>query len=202
MSTGSDWFVCSANRVYVQLEDSFSYDTWLSGLKSGATFITNGPSLTLRVAGQPPGQVVDLSTSRRKQVNTFVRWQALRPVQRIELVCNGEVVAREEYSEGLREGVLRARLTVPNDSWIAARCWGRQRDSYGHAQWAHTSPVYVQSGGSNPATRASAEFFVEKIEHAITWVSTQGRFDHDDQRQRMLEIFSTGREQYARLARD
>ena len=201
VSTGSDWFVCSANRVYVQLEDSFSYDSWLSGLKSGATFITNGPALTLRVAGQPPGQVVDLSTSRRKQVNTFVRWQALRPVQRIELVCNGEVVAREEYSEGLREGVLRARLTVPNDSWIAARCWGRQRDSYGHAQWAHTSPVYVQSGGPNPATRASAEFFVEKIEHAITWVSTQGRFDHDDQRQRMLEIFSTGREQYARLAR-
>ena len=133
VSTGSDWFVCSANRVYVQLEDSFSYDTWLNGLKSGATFITNGPSLTLRVAGQPPGSVLDVRTSRRKQVNTFVRWQSLRPVQRIELVCNGDVVAREEYSEGLREGVLRTRLAVPNDSWIAARCSGQQRDSYGHA---------------------------------------------------------------------
>lgn len=201
VSTGSDWFVCSANRVYVQLEDSFSYDAWLNGLKSGATFITNGPSLTLRVAGQPPGSVLDMRTSRRKQVNTFVRWQALRPVQRIELICNGEVVAREEYSEGLREGVLRTRLAVPNDSWIAARCWGRQRDSYGHAQWAHTSPVYVQSGGPNPATRGSAEFFVGEMERAVEWVTTKGRFDHDDHRQRMVEIFNNGREQYARLAR-
>ncbi len=201
VSTGSDWFVCSANRVYVQLEDSFSYDTWLKGLKSGATFITNGPSLALRVAGQLPGAVVDLRASRRKQVNAFVRWQALRPVQRIELVCNGEVVAREEYSEGLREGVLRARLAVPNDSWIAARCWGRQRDSYGHSQWAHTSPVYVEAGGPNPAARASGEFFVEEIERAIEWITTKGRFEHDDHRQRMVEIFNAGREQYERLAR-
>ena len=121
-------------------------------------------------------------------------------MQRIELICNGDVVAREEYSEGLREGVLRTRLAVPNDSWIAARCSGRQRDSYGHAQWAHTSPVYVQAGGANPATRASAEFFVAEIERAIEWVTTQGRFDHADHRQRMLEIFGNGREQYARLA--
>ena len=41
-STGSDWFVCSSNRVYVTVEE-FSYRSWLAGLAAGRTFITNGP---------------------------------------------------------------------------------------------------------------------------------------------------------------
>ena len=42
-STGTDWFVCSNNRVYVQTEEEFSYQSWIEGMKSGCTFITNGP---------------------------------------------------------------------------------------------------------------------------------------------------------------
>ncbi len=43
-STGSDWFVCSSNRVYVSLgaSEAFSYANWLAGLAAGRTLITNG----------------------------------------------------------------------------------------------------------------------------------------------------------------
>ena len=41
-STGSDWFVCSSNRVYVDVGAEFSYGTWLAGLREGRTFITDG----------------------------------------------------------------------------------------------------------------------------------------------------------------
>src|SRR4030095_514167 len=46
-STGSDWFVCSSNRVYVRLDGSeaFSYASWLAALRAGRTLITNGPVL-------------------------------------------------------------------------------------------------------------------------------------------------------------
>ena len=54
-STGSDWFVCSNNRVYVQTDDNFSYDNWINGLQKGRTFITNGPALFFLVNGQLPG---------------------------------------------------------------------------------------------------------------------------------------------------
>ena len=51
-STGSDWFVCSNNRVYVDLGGAaFDYDRWIDGLRAGRTFITNGPVLLLRADG-------------------------------------------------------------------------------------------------------------------------------------------------------
>jgi hypothetical protein len=62
-STGSDWFVCSNNRVYVQTDGSFTYDRWIDGMKAGRTFITNGPSLLLRVNGAEPGVTLDGSRS-------------------------------------------------------------------------------------------------------------------------------------------
>ena len=44
-STGSDWFLCSNNRVYVQTCGEFTYDGWLANLRSRKSFITNGPAL-------------------------------------------------------------------------------------------------------------------------------------------------------------
>ena len=57
-STGSDWFISSANRVYADTGRAFDYDDWLTALKQGKTFITNGPALRLTVADQEPGAEV------------------------------------------------------------------------------------------------------------------------------------------------
>ena len=42
-STGSDWFISSANRVYAQTGGPFEHEPWFDALKRGRTFITNGP---------------------------------------------------------------------------------------------------------------------------------------------------------------
>src|SRR5437879_3575172 len=63
-STGSDWFICSSNRVYVDVGTDFSYDRWLDRLRSGPSFITNGPVLRLTVAECPPSNdVLELRTA-------------------------------------------------------------------------------------------------------------------------------------------
>ena len=51
-STGSDWYISSANRVYAHSGVDFDYESWLQALKEGRTFITNGPALHLTVLGQ------------------------------------------------------------------------------------------------------------------------------------------------------
>ena len=58
-STGSDWFVSSANRVYAQGGRDFSYEEWLEAVRGGKTFITNGPALYLAAAGSEPGDVIE-----------------------------------------------------------------------------------------------------------------------------------------------
>ncbi len=199
-STGSDWYICSANRVYTQMENSFSYDGWLETLAAGRSFITNGPHLELTADGYPPGHVLDLRTRQPKQIGVEVRWQAHRPVECVEIIMNGSVVAGEHTASGSNEGKLSATLAAPYDGWIAARCAGQSRDSYGHAQWAHTSPIYLQAGSRDSAARESAQFFVGRIERSLRWITEQGRFEEASHRQRMQQLFREGRESFLRLA--
>jgi hypothetical protein len=199
-STGSDWFVCSSNRVYVDVEQTFSYEDWLAGLKDGRTFITNGPILRLRVAGNRPGSaVLNLETSR--SVPIVVEWEAAQPIDRVEIVRDGEVAAAAENADRATFGRLETTLDVGEAGWVAARCWGRRRTSYGHALWAHTSPVYLRKLPDPAAARTAAGSFVEHIDRSREWISTRARFDDTAQHDRMLQLYGDGRSLFERLAR-
>jgi hypothetical protein len=279
-STGSDWFICSSNRVYVHtgsgngepaprhgavaqhtdaggglahpldpgaiwpaphaggaaeregrepatLPDSgdhgehegshgrvvraFSYAGWLEGLRAGRTFITNGPALWLEVAGRGPGEHLEIGT--RTTLDVQVRWQSELPVNRVEVVHNGEVIAREGWGDGRREGTFRASVAVAaadGDGWLAARCFGDARTSYGHFVWAHTSPVSLHAAAvgtssgrsaAGIARRMAAQGFVEDLDRSLQWIRTRGKYHLPEQRDRMVAIFREAREVYASLTR-
>ena len=63
-STGSDWFLCSANRVYTKTQPEFEYTSWMQALRDGKTFITNGPMLGINVEGSSAGDTVQASSRR------------------------------------------------------------------------------------------------------------------------------------------
>ena len=191
-STGSDWFVCSSNRVYVDVPGSFSYGAWLDGLRQGRTFVTNGPALSLRVAGRAPSNEV-LAPSGDRRLEAVVEWDSAVPVDRVELIRDGEVIASGTTSP------LRARVDAADAGWLAARCWGERRNSYGHPLWAHTSPVYLRE--RSPRTRTAAELFLTRLDRAADWLRTGARFDNAEQRDRMLRLFAEGRGFYERLRR-
>jgi hypothetical protein len=192
-STGSDWFVCSNNRVYVQTGEQFDYAAWLSGMKEGRTFITNGPALFLTVNGEAPGGGV-----RAGRLECAVSWMSHYPVNRVDLVHNGAVVRQRDFPAGGEQGKVQVAVDAPTDGWLAARCFGDARDSFGHAVFAHTSPVYVSGGAANPESRASARFFSNQIDESLNWIAAKGRFHHDSQRREVMELFKRGREVYGR----
>lgn len=199
-STGSDWYVCSSNRVYVDVGNSFTYENWLGGLRAGRTFVTDGPVLKLSVEGhQPNNDLLDLGRTV-SSVRASVDWESCVPIDRVEIVRDGEVVARSENTEGASTGRFTLDLDATDASWIAARCWGGRRNSYGHALWAHTSPVYLRATPNTARARASAEFFVERIDAARAWLSYTAHFDNFQQRDRMLDLFDEGRTWYAKRA--
>jgi hypothetical protein len=194
-STGSDWYVCSSNRVYVDVPGSFSYERWLAGLRAGRTTVTDGPLLRLSVAGQAPSN--ELLGLRGDSVEVEVGWEWHQAVDRVEVVRDGQVVA--VAAEGTARGTLTARVDVAEAGWLAARAWGRRRNSYGHALWAHTSPVYLRERPAAATVRPAADFFVERIERAREWIAARARFDEAAQRERMLALFDEGRAHYQRL---
>jgi hypothetical protein len=200
-STGSDWFVCSSNRVYVDVGNAFSYDTWLAGLRAGRTFVTDGPILRLTVAGQPPSNDVLGLADTVTQAPVVVEWAASQPIDRIEIIRDGRVAATFDNPTGGTSGIERATIDVADAGWVAARCWGRRRTSYGHPLWAHTSPVYLRARAAQSAVAEAARFFMASIDQSTTWLTTAARFEHDRQRERMIHLFGEGRAVFERLAR-
>ncbi|MEE3259624.1 MAG: CehA/McbA family metallohydrolase [Candidatus Latescibacterota bacterium] len=199
-STGSDWYVCSNNRVYVQTEDAFSYTSWLAGLKAGRTFITNGPALWLVVEGQGPGAQI----AARGRVVVEMAWRSHYPLDRVEVVRDGEVVDTRVLQETAeqREGAWSVDVDLAGDGWVAARVFGAARDSFGQAVYAHASPVYVGTGV--PAERAgdAAAFFARGIEESSGLIGRFGRFTTDAQREEVLHLFAEGRKVYAKLEKE
>jgi len=202
ISTGTDWFICSNNRVYVQTEQEFTYNNWLEGLQEGKTFITNGPALFLKIDGMMPGTRLPSTNGKPRQLAVEVSWSSHYPIDRIEIVQNGCVVRSHTLISinQQRHGIQTHALKIDSDGWIAARAYGNARDSFAQAVYAHTSPIYIGDGIPADAINGSAEFFVRSIDDSINWINKTGRFTQDQQREEILHLFNQGRKVYSNLA--
>ena len=199
-STGTDWFICSNNRVYVQTDRDFTYENWLRGLQDGNTFITNGPALFLTADGAMPGGQIDSPNGSRRKLSGVISWNSHYPINRVELVHNGRVAQRKEFNEAPQQrGEWGLDLEIETDGWIAARAYGDARDSFAQSIYAHTSPVQIGTGRPPSIAQESAGFFVRSIDDSIDWISRIGKFTKDEQREEILHLFHEGRKVYAGL---
>jgi hypothetical protein len=133
-------------RTYARLEEEFSYQAWCRAVRSGRTFLSGGPLVSLSVDGQEPGDTVGLSGPGTVTVRAAVR--GVFPLRCLEVVRNGEVVARAD-ANGARQAEISEELRIDANSWIACRAFGVDchLDDWGRQVFAHTSPVYVACGG-------------------------------------------------------
>jgi hypothetical protein len=133
-------------RTYARLDDEFSYAAWCRAVRSGRTFLSGGPLVTLSVDGREPGDTVGLSGPGTVSVRAAVR--SIFPLRSLEVVRNGEVVARAEANGG-RQAEISEELRIDANSWIACRAFGADYhlDEWGRRVFAHTSPVYLACGG-------------------------------------------------------
>jgi TolB protein len=143
-------------RVYVKVAGELTMDRYLAGLKSGRSFVTNGPLLQFTVNGAGPGDVIKPSTG---STSWELQVASSLPFERVEVLVNGEVVWT---GTGLTEAgaqTHRGTLTAPAGGWIAARVHGGvtawpAMDSY---PFAHTAPVWLGSiGSTDPAAARRA----------------------------------------------
>ena len=193
-STGSDWFISSANRVYADTGGPFEYESWLDSLKGGRTFITNGPALSLAVQDEGPGGVVESPPGAG--LSTLVSWKSHYPVGRVEVLFNGKIVAHDQFPGGSTEGHLEADVPASSDGWVAARLSSDARDSFFQPVFAHTSPVYVRSGLESPQQMTAARWFDDAIERSLEWVGAKGKFYTDQQRREVVDLFKEGQQVY------
>jgi hypothetical protein len=189
----------AGDRVFVRVEGGFSTESWCDGVRAGRTFVTNGPMLSLDVEGHAvgdeigaqPGQVLCVEGTATSSV----------PIDRLELIVNGDVVASAESDNGGRRARISYDLPLGGSCWIALRCSGAKNELVldPDGAFAHTSPVYVAVAGAPLAQRDDAAYFVGWIERLIATTESRARFPSDAARDAVIAVFREGQAYYRML---
>ena len=109
-------------RTYARAGAEFDYSAWCNGIKRGDTFVSSGPLLSLAVCGQPPGAQLLRQCGRPLSLRAESR--SIFPIDRLEIVANGRVVASRISPQPGERLELELELEIVADTWIIARCYG------------------------------------------------------------------------------
>jgi hypothetical protein len=206
-SAGTDCFLNrissrlpGSDRVYVKVEGGMlNYSAWIDGLRAGQSFVTNGPMLELTVGNHGIGDTIKLDAPTELSVKARATSQF--PLDKVELVQNGQVIATATLSADKREGVVDQRVKLERSGWFSFRATGP-----GHADHpagsldAHTSPIYVEVRGTPAGSRADAEYFLKWIERLSIALRVRDRVPNDELRRHIQNQLESARSVYLKIA--
>lgn len=153
------------NRVFVRSGTTLDYRAWLAGLKAGRTFVSNGPLLSFTLNGREVGSEISLPSGVH-QLTARVSLRSIVPVERLEIVANGVVVAPIPLTRNGTSADAVIPLPVTRSGWFTLRAWsaGAAEPILDIYPFASTSPVYVTVGGKPVRNPDDARWFVRWIE--------------------------------------
>ena len=166
-------------RTYVRLDDDqeFTYGNWCENVKKGRTFLSGGPIIGLNVEGAEIGDVFQVSGPGEIQISALA--ESVIPINTLEIICNGRVVASAKSTEGQRRLEINEKLKVDSHSWVAARAGGpsyfgdlNHMDVWNRGVFAHTSPIYIECGGKwQMFDRLTAEYMLNLINGSMSYIN-------------------------------
>ena len=185
-----------------------TYDDWIEAISNGRTFVTTGPVLQFSVNGQPIGGELRLEKGDKVKLTAEVSAPYdLYPVDRLEIVVGGRVVASQVNDSRLADLSVSTEVTAEDSSWAAARAHGdtllpyqvwsflRQR---GVPPMAHTSPVYLTVAKRPVWSEESATFLASRVDAAIDWARTKANFETAEQQAEVIALFERAKQVYTR----
>ena len=189
-------------RVYAQVGARFDHASVLAALKAGRTFVTNGPIVELTLAGEGPGGTVK-RPSGPATIEAKVTLRSPVPVDHLEIVQDGKVVATAPLSADRMSAAATLPLTFAKSGWIVLRARADRPawpilDLY---PFASTSPIYVQAGdaAASPAAEDGA-YFVRWVDRLIQAGSKRTDWNDSAERDETLATLNKARDVYAGIA--
>ena len=194
--------VGGASRTYVKVP-AWTHEGFLAGLRTGETFVTNGPLLDLTANGKPIGSELKFRGEGPFAVRVETGCFTQRAIKFFELLINGVVVAQVE-ANGQKTVELSKEIPFHRSGWLAVRARHVETDSdnWHHTTTAaHSSPIYVTVNDELPAVRGSAEYMVARLEATLEWAKgDDALWSSDEYRQRALSSFQQAKSFYEAAA--
>ena len=154
--------VPGGSRQYVHVGGTMSWERWIERYREGRSFATTGPLLTFDVNGSGVGQEIRFSPGSTYRATLRADVMSRTPVERVEFIQNGRVVASADAG-GADRFRLEREFEVHDSSWFAARVYGPGAPGLTTRALAHSSAVYVTEGSGPVLVR-------EDLETAVRWI--------------------------------
>jgi TolB protein len=191
------------NRVYVQVpQGPFTAEAWLEGLRRGRTFATNGPLLRFTLSGQAVGGEVKLRAPAGEVAFT-ASLRSMLPVERLEVVCNGEVVKTLALPATKDTADISGTIPLSQSGWCVLRTSADKAqfpilDFY---LYATTSPVYVNIAGAPQRSPKDAQYFLAWVDRVIEAAEKHPAYNSEAEKQEVLKQLQAARAVYVEKAK-
>jgi cyclophilin family peptidyl-prolyl cis-trans isomerase len=190
-----------ADRTYVHVRGRVTLQSWLDGIRSGHTFASTGPIVSLDVNGHEPGDQIDLPADSPTSLHVHADAISIAPMDSLVIVVNGES-ARTVVAKDPLHIAFDGAIPLPHGGWIAVRVDGPSSryvwDSYAFAQ---TSPVYVVRGGNAWRSAEDARFLAQAVAATRERVKN-APWRSAEERDRFHAALEQARSVYDGIARD
>ena len=177
------------NRVVVQGSGPLNRNTLLEKIKSGKSFVTNGPLIGFSVSGKLPGDIISIpDAGTTLSYTAFLRSQI--PVDFLEVIWNGKVVATHVLTDTKRFADVQGKVKVSGPGWLVLRTGSNnaQADLLDLYPFATTNPVYVESQSQKLyVSKESAAWFVPWVQGIRQAVTSFSDFRSEAERKQILE---------------
>ena len=173
---------------------------WMKAMLSGRGFVTNGPLIEFTLNGRMPGEEVAVNPGDRLRVKADVH--SLAPLERVEVVRNGEVVHTATLAAGGQRAQVDVPLDVKGSAWYSVRAIGAARTFpvENTRPQAVTNPVFVIADKHPIRDRASAEYFVKWIDRLTQMASEHPGWRSEREKAHVLGQFAEARAIFVKRA--
>jgi hypothetical protein len=181
-------------RVFVHSGTKLDHASWLAGLKAGRTFVTNAPLLEFSLAGHASGDEIVLPAGAH-QLIARVALHSNVPIDHLEIVGNGAVVATVALGGDRRSARDSVRIPVRASGWYVLRAYSDRSempvlDLY---PFASTSPIYVTVGDQRVRSAGDAAFFARWIDRLERAARASTAWRTPAEQQDVLAMFARAR---------
>ncbi|MBK5189473.1 MAG: CehA/McbA family metallohydrolase, partial [Gemmatimonadaceae bacterium] len=189
------------NRVYVHTGPALNHAAWMRAIKAGKTFATNGPLLSITVNGREPGDELAFPLGSHI-VSVRATMHSIVPVEHLELVQNGKVVATVPMSADHTSASASVKVVVDRSGWITLRAWSEHAtppvlDIY---PFATTSPVYLTIAGIPPRSPEDARFFIDWVDRLREGAERHTGWNNGAEKASVLDLIARARAEFEKRA--
>jgi hypothetical protein len=192
------------SRVYARIDGPMTVAAFWEAIKAGRSFATTGPMLDLTADGEGLGATVSRSSTGAIPVQLHTTVQSIVPLESLQIVHNGLVIASTKLIGESPNPVLVEQLSYDllpvRSGWVAARAFFRAED--GLLRQAHTSPIYLSIDGKPIAFADDAEFMLRWLDRLESIARRQpDRYPTEAAREAVLDDLSQARARYREIVK-